>query len=96
LNNLNNTKMKKLRMILSALAFVFAVTAAFAFVQQKAWRLPFGASVAVLETITEPSNTDQHPCALQTGTTCRINGDVAYDTKAHAEAQGSTGILKYN
>jgi hypothetical protein len=87
--------MKKLRIILSVFAFVFAITAAYAFVQQQAW-FKQGLNPAQLGTITEPANTDIQPCRVQSGTTCKINGFSAYETQAAANVQDPSKLLKYN
>jgi hypothetical protein len=88
--------MKKLRMILSAFAFTFAITAAFGFAQQIAWFKPLVGS-AQQGTITEPVNTDLQPCAVQpTGTLCKIGSRVAYESEVAANAQDATKQLRYN
>jgi len=87
--------MKKLRVILSAFAFVFAITAAYAFVQQQAW-YKVGFNPAVFATITEPLDTDLQPCTERTdGTTCKISGNTAYSTQAGANSQDPSKVLRY-
>jgi hypothetical protein len=93
--------MKKIKVILPALAFVFAVSGAFATMfAQSAWYDANGATAGggTLGTITTPAG-DTPECLVQSGTQCiiRVNNVNfnAYDTQAHAEARGTTGLLKF-
>jgi hypothetical protein len=88
--------MKKLRIILSAFAFVFAITAAYAFVQQQAWFKPAIGS-AQIGTITEPVSTDApHQCEVKSGTQCKIGTRDAYLTENGANTLNANELLRYN
>jgi type 1 fimbria pilin len=87
--------MKKLRMILSAFAFVFAITAAFGFAQQVKWFKPV-IGAAQQGTITVPVNTDLQPCLIQAGTQCKIGTRDAYETQDGANTQDPSQLLRYN
>lgn len=93
--------MKKIKVILPALAFVFAVSGAFATMfAQQGWYDANGAAAGggTLGTITTPSG-DTPECLVQPGVQCiiRVNNVNfnAYDTQEHAEERGTAGLLKF-
>jgi hypothetical protein len=87
--------MKKLRILLSVLAVVCAVTFVFAFTPQTAWFKPTLGPAEPCE-ITTPVDTDVQPCLVQAGILCKCGSRNAFQTKAAAEALDDSKLLKYN
>ena len=97
--------MKKLRILLPALAFMFAMTAAFALAQQSLFYDANEAAVGggTLGTVTAPTDTDATPCSVRSdGSICFIGAEWAFDTSAHAVTNAggttntsATGLERY-
>jgi len=98
---LNFYIMKKLRMVLPVLAFLFAIGAAFGSVLVQTGfydsngSAPGGAQSGTIDQTSEN-------CQVQGSVICSINGRWAFDTEGHAEAnmdeqsnEEALGLLKY-